>query len=146
MKEALIKKGYFKPDHKKAVIALPAMAQFRTTRRISGIYEINDTDVNRDFDDSIGCAGDWRKAGPVYQIPYRSLINPGFENIIAAGRIIASSGDAWEVTRVIPAAALTGQAAGTAAALAIKEKCGFSDMPVNLLQKVLEDNGVIIHI
>jgi hypothetical protein len=66
-------------------------------------------------------------------------------NILASGRIIASSGDAWEATRVIPSAAVTGQATGVAAALAIKKKCTVSELPVADLQKRLQDVGVMLH-
>ena len=38
-------------------------------------------------------------------------------NLFAAGRCISAAGDAWDVTRVIPTCAATGQAAGTMAAL-----------------------------
>lgn len=38
-------------------------------------------------------------------------------NLLAAGRDISTSDAMWDVTRVIPACAVTGEAAGTAAAL-----------------------------
>ena len=102
--------------------------------------------MNKHFDDSIGCTGDWRKAGPVYEIPYRCLIDPKVQNVFAAGRIIASADDAWEVTRVIPTAAMTGEAAGTAAALAVSRGCTSGEVNVAELQKILANNGVILHI
>ena len=132
-------------DKGRNVITIPGMAQLRTTRRIRGTYELTEKDVFTRFDDSIGCTGDWRKAGPVYEIPYRTLIAGGIKNIITAGRSIASAGDAWEVTRVIPPASLTGQAAGTAAALAVREGCALDEVPVKRLQKELAEAGVIIH-
>lgn len=132
------KKGY-------SYLALPGMPQFRTTRRIKGLYELKEDDVFKYFDDSIGCTGDWRKAGPVYEIPYRSLISREIKNIITAGRTIAATGDTWEVTRVIPPAAMTGQAAGTAAAIAIADGCSLHDVPIDRLQKKLSEDGVIIH-
>ena len=134
-----------KDKNKHCVVALPGMPQFRTIRRICGMYELTGKDVSKHFDDSIGCTGDWRKAGPVYEIPFRSLIVEDICNIISAGRIIASGGDAWEVTRVIPTAALTGQAAGTAAALAANESCGIDKVNINRLQKMLSESGVLIH-
>ncbi|NLN07440.1 MAG: FAD-dependent oxidoreductase [Firmicutes bacterium] len=129
----------------RAYITLPGMAQFRTTRRIKGFYELQEDDINKHFADSIGTTGDWRKAGPVMEIPYRTLIVPGIHNIITAGRTIASAGDAWEITRVIPPAAMTGQAAGTAAALAAKRGCSVSEVDVAELQQLLEQSGVILH-
>ena len=47
----------------------------------------------------------------------------------------------WDIMRVIPCCAVTGQAAGTAAAITND----FSKLNVKLLQQILENNGVIIH-
>ena len=132
-----------RPDY--AMCSVPAMPLFRNTRRIVGRYELAPEDVHRRFEDSIGCTGDWRTPGPVFEIPYRSLIDPAIVNVIAAGRNIASRDDAWEVTRVIPPAALTGQAAGTAAALAAKAGITTDRLDVKALQVRLEQGGVIIH-
>lgn len=129
----------------KACVTLPGMAQFRTTRRIKGFYELQEDDINKHFEDSIGTTGDWRRSGPVMEIPYRSLLAPGIHNLITAGRTIAAAGDAWEITRVIPPAAMTGEAAGTAAALAIKRNCSLAELPVADLQHRLEQAGVLIH-
>ena len=127
-------------------LSVAGMGAFRTTRRITGCYELHPEDMNKHFDDSIGCTGDWRKAGPVYEIPYRCLIDPKVQNVFAAGRIIASADDAWEVTRVIPTAAMTGEAAGTAAALAVRSGCTSGEVNVAELQKIMANNGVILHI
>lgn len=99
----------------------------------------------KNFNDSIGCTGHWLKPGIVYEIPYRTMVVQDFPNILAVGRIISASRDAWEATRVIPPAVLTGQAAGTAAAMAIKKKCTTARVPVAELQKNLQDAGVILH-
>lgn len=127
------------------MVSVGGMADFRTTRRIVGRYELAPEDVYQSFPDSIGCTGDWRKFGDVYEIPYRCLIDNNIQNILAAGRNIASKDDAWEVTRVIPPAVLTGEAAGTAAALIAKDNITTNTLNVSILQQVLEKNGVIIH-
>ena len=128
-----------------SLIALPGMAQFRRTRRMQGIYRLKEKDALKRFDDSIGCTGHWLKPGVVYEIPYRTLVNRDYSNVFASGRAISASGDAWEAIRVIPPAVLTGQAVGTAAALAIKGKCPATEVPINDLQKNLESTGVILH-
>ncbi len=128
-----------------SLIALPGMAQFRRTRRVKGAYLLRERDALKHFDDSIGCTGHWLKPGIVYEIPYRTLVVRDFKNIFAVGRIISASGDAWEATRIIPPAVLTGQAAGTAAAMAIRKKCAAEEVPVANLQKNLQDRGVILH-
>lgn len=130
---------------KGSLIALPGMAQFRRTRRIHAEYVLKESDAMKRFDDSIGCIGHWLKPGIVYEIPYRTVVSKRFANIFATGRIISSSGDAWEATRVIPPAVLTGQAAGTAAALAIQQNCRVADVPLGMLQKQMRATGVILH-
>jgi hypothetical protein len=125
--------------------SFPSMPLLRTTRRLEGEYVLRPEDVNKRFEDSIGCVGDWRKAGPVYEIPYRALYSNKAVNVFAAGRNIASAGDAWEVTRVIPAAAATGQAAGTAATLIGKSGCAVGEVDVPRLQQILAKDGVLVH-
>jgi hypothetical protein len=125
--------------------AFPGVPLFRTTRAIKGLYDLTSADSKTSFADSVGCAGDWRLRGPVYEIPYRSLVSADLANVIAAGRCIASLGDAWEVTRVIPVAAATGQAAGEAAALAADGKVSLQEVPVDRLQQRLAAAGVILH-
>lgn len=105
------------------IMALPTMPQFRKIRRIAGAGDFEAVDGLK-FTDSIGDCGDFRPSGigKHYQIPYRALYHPEFDNILACGRIIsAPEGDGWEVARVIPVCALTGEAAGKAAAKAIED-------------------------
>jgi hypothetical protein len=139
--EELIKHGM----DKLVFASFPSMAQFRTTRRLEGEYVLGPEDINRRFEDSVGCAGDWRQAGPVYEIPYRALYSNKVVNVFAAGRNIASTGDTWEVTRVIPVAAVTGQAAGTAAALVSECSCPASAVDILRLQQILFEDGVLLN-
>lgn len=107
------------PRGSMAFTALPGMPQFRTTRRIAGDSALDFAARGRRCDTSIGCCGDWRSAGAAFEIPYGALTSPDAANVLAAGRIIACADrEAWEVARVIPVAAQTGEAAGIAAALA----------------------------
>lgn len=129
----------------RAILALPGMPQLRNIRRLCGYYELTEKDVFTHFDDSIGCFGDWHNAGPVYEIPYRTLISPEMSNVITAGRSIASEGYAWIMTRVIPVCSLTGQAAGQAAALAVRKGCSLQELDVKDLQHELARGGVMIH-
>lgn len=99
------------------IFTLPNMPQFRKIRHIEGEYLFNGSEEGMKFEDSIGACGDFRKAGRHFEIPFRCLYNAKFSNILAAGRIISAEDEGWEITRVIPVCALTGQAAGTAAAI-----------------------------
>ena len=69
----------------------------------------------------------------------------GLKNLVAAGRCTAAETDAWEVTRVIPTAALTGEAAGTAAALAVVAGGSPDELPVATLQDALRAAGNQMH-
>ena len=128
-----------------AMLSLPTMPQLRMVRRIKGIYEMRPDDVFRTMEDSVGCVSDWRKSGPIYEVPYRCMVDKKFKNIIAAGRNIAAQNDTWDLMRCYPGAMTTGQAAGTAAALAVQKKIGFGEVPIAELQKTLEKDGVILH-
>lgn len=126
------------------LLALPMMPQLRTIRHLVGEYNFIALD-GEIFNDTIGSCGDFRRdgKGKHYHIPYRSLYTNKCANILAAGRNISASGDGWEVTRVIPVCALTGQAAGVAAAIAAREKGDVRKLDVTNLQDNLQKSGVL---
>ena len=123
------------------------MPQFRKIYCIKGEYVLKDNEHATFFEDSIGLLADWRKAGFVWEIPYRTLYPENrLGGLLAAGRCSAASGDAWEVTRVIPSAAMTGQVAGLAASLSIEKGVEPPDLDVRLLQSELRKLGFPIHL
>lgn len=125
---------------------LPAMAQFRMSRRIDGEFTLNDGMEWTSFEDSVGMVADWRKSGYVWEIPYRSLLPRGLDNLLAVGRCMASEGDAWDVTRVIPTAAMTGEAAGVAAAMTVEKRTTTHQLSVTELQQQLSSKcGFPLH-
>lgn len=136
---------YIKSDPNCVPASLPGMAQIRTSRRIEGSYLLDDKDANKHFEDNIGGTGDWRKAGPVYEIPYRCLYS-SLSNVLAAGRCISTANEAWEIIRCIPQAALTGHVAGTASAMAIDQKLDVREINVDNLRDKLKTEGVILDI
>ena len=111
------------------------------TRRIVGEYTLHDSEQHTYFEDSIGMISNWRKRGPVYEIPYSALYSKDVRNLIVAGRCISVTDSMWDISRVIPSCAVTGQAAGLAAAMTDD----FSTLDVKELQKVLETSGVVLH-
>jgi len=127
-------------------LALPTIAQFRTTRGIVGRKTLHAGEHGREAADSIGLVADWRAPGLVWEIPYGTLVPEKIEGLLAVGRCISSRDDAWHVTRVIPAAALTGQAAGCAAALAVRRDTTPGRLDVTDLQEVLRREGIPIHL
>lgn len=138
--------GAMKEDPSLIPASLPGIAQIRTSRRIKGAYELGDADANRHFEDNIGGTGDWRKPGPVYEIPYRTLYTENVKNVLSAGRCISTRGEAWEIIRCIPQASLTGQAAGTALSMALKAGLPVQALDVNELRNQLKEDGVILDV
>ena len=98
---------------------------------------------DRYFADSIGMASDWRKSGPVWEIPFGTIVPCNTENLFTAGRCISAVGDAWEITRCIPCAALTGEAAGYAAAL---RSSGIDGDLTSQVQQLMSENGNLLHL
>ena len=127
-------------------LALPGMAQLRHTRRIHGRFTLGDGMDWQSFGDSVGLAADWRKPGYVWESPYRSMLPEGVGGRIAAGRCISAEKDAWEVTRVIPVAAMTGEVAGVAAALSVKAGVRPDALPYEDLSRELREKcGFPLH-
>lgn len=100
-------------------LLVPLMPELRHTRCFDSPFALQPGMEWTHFDDSVGLCADWRKPGKVWELPYRTLLSRRLVNLLAAGRCTAAHGDAWEVTRVIPVAAETGEVAGIAAYLAL---------------------------
>ena len=127
------------------LIALPGMAQFRTTRCIDGDYVLQEEDALRHFDDSVCLINDFDRRGFLFEVPFGTLVRHGWDNLITAGRSAAAEGYAWDALRVIPPAILTGQAAGTAAAHAIREDKPITGIDLPALQADMEKQNVAVH-
>jgi hypothetical protein len=133
------------PDVEVHAFALPSIPNFRMTRRLSSCFTLQAAHAHQWFDDAIGLTGDWRKSGPVWALPYRCIRADGMRNLLAAGRCISSAGRAWDMSRVISTCAVTGEAAGTAAALATRGHAGDCHaLPVAELQAQLRRQKAII--
>ena len=124
---------------------LPSIPCFRMTRRLISSFSLMEAHDHVWFDDAIGLTGHWWKKGPVYAIPYRCIRAERNRNLLVAGRCISTDASAWDVTRAIPACVLTGEAAGTAAAMACAGSGGDThDVPVAALQARLREARNII--
>lgn len=134
----------------------------RDSRRIVGDYTLTKEDVlsGRKFEDGIGRYGsvvdvhdkDGRESLMLaevggsgwFHIPYRTLVPSGVRNLLVAGRCISADYVAQGCTRSQAACMMTGQATGTAAALAVK--AGVEPRAVNIaaLQKTLASQNQLI--
>ena len=125
-----------------AVISTVAtIPQVRMTRRIIGDYTLTYDEMHKRFDDSIGMVSDWRKRGPIFEVPFATLFNSSVKNLIMAGRCTSVDDELWDVMRVIPCCAVTGQAAGVAASMTDD----FASIDIAELQRKLEAYGVVLH-
>lgn len=122
-------------------VTMPTIPQLRMTRKLVGEYSLHDEEMHIYFEDSIGMVSDWRKRGPVYEVPFRTLYSKKVKNLIMAGRCTSVTESMWDIMRVIPCCAVTGQAAGIAASMCDD----FTTLNVSLLQKKLQEKGVVVH-
>lgn len=138
--EAFLKNGPVSEAH--SLSALATIPQLRMTRCICGAYTLDDAEDHRRFEDSIGMTGDWRRRGPAYELPLRTLHTDRLDNCMAVGRIISVTDAMWDITRVIPTCAVTGQAAGLAMAMTDE----LPSLRTDELQKELAAQGVRLHL
>lgn len=122
-------------------ITVATTPQIRMTRRIAGEYELSHLEEHKYFEASVGMVSNWKKRGPVYEVPFGTLYNSAVKNLICAGRCTSVNEAMWDIMRVIPCCAVTGQAAGTAAAMTED----FSCIDIKELQKKLTADGVVLH-
>jgi hypothetical protein len=120
---------------------IPAFHGLRTTRRLAGFEFSEDLHERLWFDDAVGMIGNWKKRGMRYSIPYRSIKGDTYANLYAAGRCVSADNSGWDLTRVIPTCAVTGEAAGLAAAM--QADSGSAPEAVSL-QARLRAQGVLL--
>ena len=124
----------------KDISNLPSMPQFRKIARICGDFVLKGTDKCKFNKDSIGCIGVFNKPGEWYEIPLQSLYNHKVKNVFACGRIISCDDEAWEATRVIPVAILTGEVCGIMASCYINKTFN-----IETIQNKLKERKILLH-
>lgn len=123
-------------------LIIPVIPGFRMTRRLAGTFEFSEDLHERCwFSDAIGMIGNWKKPHKRYSIPYRSIKATKNSNLFAVGRCCCADKSGWDLTRVIPTCAVTGEAAGTAAAML---SATGTQPDISQLQDVLHKNGVLL--
>ncbi|MBQ4119923.1 MAG: FAD-dependent oxidoreductase [Clostridia bacterium] len=80
--------------------------------------------------------------GKYYGVPYRSLVPVKVDNLLIAGRCLSADSTAAGAVRVMPPCMAMGQAAGTAAALSIKNNCTVRNINIKELTYLLKENKV----
>ena len=146
------------------LIDTAVMMGVRETRRIFGEYVLTAEDIKamKIFDDSIGLGSAFidihntegpgmdKKSGyhlpesGYYSIPYRTLVPESMNSLLVAGRCHSATHEAAGSTRWMAQCMVMGQAAGTAAALSVKEGLPPRKLDVAMLQETLRESGAIL--
>lgn len=82
--------------------------------------------------------------GNYYGIPYRCLVPLNVDGLLVAGRCLSADSEAAGAVRVMPPCMAMGQAAGTAAALAVKSGINVRDVDTDELRSTLRQNGAYL--
>lgn len=123
---------------------LPAMADYRMSRRIEGHYTLQTGEKFKHFADSVGVVADWRGGHDLWCLPYRATLAKDLPGVLAAGRCLGAAGEAWQVFRVIQAAAMSGEVTGLAAAMSVERNILPEALPVDAIQKELLKRGFLL--
>ena len=126
----------------RSIATIPTLPQFRMTRKLVGAYSMDISEEGKSFTNSVGLFSNWKKCGPIYELPFSCLHGNRIKNLLVCGRCISVSQEMWDVTRVIPVCAVSGEAVGVAAAMSDDT----SKIDIRLLQDKLLKNGVKLHI
>jgi len=155
-------RGYLPGFERSELLDTATQVGVRETRRIAGEYTLTLEDLveGKQFEDVIALAGypvdihsptddgggsseQWHTAN-IYEIPYRSLVPQSIDGLLVAGRCISATHEALGAVRVMPPAFAMGQAAGTAAALAVERGIPPRRVSVPELQRLLVEQGAYI--
>jgi hypothetical protein len=128
----------------------------RDTRKIIGRYELTENDVRNQgrFEDAIGIFPEFidgygvlvlPTTGRYFQIPYGALVPQKIGNLLVAGRSIAGDKISHASVRNMMCCTVTGQGAGVAAAVSVKDGVNVGEVNISRLQKELQKQGVRIH-
>jgi hypothetical protein len=127
----------------------------RDSRKIIGKYNLSEHDVRNQarFEDSIGIFPEFidgygvlalPTTGRYFQIPYGIMIPDKVENLLVAGRCVAGEQISHAAVRSMMCCTVTGQGAGVAAAVSIKDKVSCSSLDIQKVQKALKKQNVRI--
>ena len=142
------------PGFEKAALSMigPSIG-VRETRQILGGYRLTEADVRGQarFDDSIGIFPEFLDAykilclpttGRYFQVPYRVTVPQGVENLLVAGRPVSGDKVSHAATRQMGCCMVTGQGAGVAAAVSLRDGNSVRDVDLGAVQAELTAQGV----
>ena len=146
----------YTPGFEKARLrTMGASLGVRESRKIVGTYNITEHDVMNQahFDDSIGIFPEFLdgndiavmpSTGRYFHVPYGIILPQKVENLLVAGRCVTGDKVSHAATRQMMCCTVTGQGAGVAAAVSIRDNVPCSQVNIAEVQKVLKKQGVRI--
>lgn len=128
----------------------------RDTRKIIAQYNLTEHDVRNQarFEDTIGIFPEFidgygvlvlPTTGRYFHIPYRILVPQKVKNLLVAGRCVAGDKISHAAVRSMMCCTVTGQGAGVAAAISIKDNVDFNAVSISSIQTALLQQGVRIY-
>ncbi|HBG76133.1 MAG TPA: FAD-dependent oxidoreductase [Clostridiales bacterium] len=138
----------------------------RESRRIQGLYTLTENDLikNTEFNDTISLCSypvdlhpskgaltgtSYKKentnVADVYRVPYRILLPQKIDNLLVAGKCVSATHEALGAIRIMPSVFAMGEAAGTAAGLAVADEVNPKDVCIPKLQETLIHNGQVLN-
>ena len=146
----------YTPGFKKARLrTIGSSLGTRESRKIIGEYNITEQDIKNEarFEDSIGICPEFidgygiailPTTGRYFQVPYGIILPKKVENLLVAGRCVAGDKISHAATRQMVCCTVTGQGAGVAAAVSIKDNVTCRQVDISKVQKALKKQGVRI--
>jgi len=127
----------------------------RESRKIIGTYNITEHDVLNEarFTDSIGIFPEFLdgndiaimpSTGRYFHVPYGIVVPQKVENLLVAGRCVAGDKISHAATRQMMCCTVTGQGAGLAAAISVKDNVSCRQVDISKVQRALKRQGVRI--
>jgi len=125
----------------------------RDSRKIIGRYNMTEHDVRNQarFEDSIGIFPEFLDGygvviipttGRYFQVPYGVMVPQKVGNLLVAGRCVAGDKISHAAIRSMMCCTVTGQGAGVAAAVSVKDDVTCSTVDIKRVQKALEKQRV----
>jgi hypothetical protein len=125
----------------------------RESRKIIGHYHLTEHDVLNQarFEDSIAICPEFLdgsgyvilpSTGRYFHVPYGIILPQKVDNLLVAGRSVAGDKVSHAATRQMVCCAATGQGAGVAAAVSVKDKASCAEVNLSKVQKALEKQDV----
>ena len=118
----------------------------RASRTLKGLCEPTYQEAmdGKRYPDVVGVGGTDFLGERACQVPYGALVPVKVDGLLAAGRCIAADNLMLNYMRLIGPCLVSGQAAGAAAALAVRNKCRPRDVDVPQLQALLKKQGAYL--